>query len=81
MNGPFQYISWRSFWADESMFYKLHLEIMYDNKEHQKGTTLKALTSWYFYGGGVFWPNTIFCFHVNLNPPNFSVLYKHQQII
>ncbi len=32
------YHSWRSFWADESIIYKLHLEIIYDNKKHQKST-------------------------------------------
>ncbi len=37
------YHCWRLFWADESIFYKLHLEIIYDNKKHQK-STLKPLT-------------------------------------
>ncbi len=34
------YHYWTSFWADESIFYKLHLEIIYDNKKHQEGTNL-----------------------------------------
>ncbi len=32
------YRCWRSFWADKSIFYKLHLEIIYDNKKHQMST-------------------------------------------
>ncbi len=39
MNGPYQYLSLlKVIFSRRSIFYKLYLEIIYDNKKHQKST-------------------------------------------